>query len=114
MAEPKTLSEALELYKAGKNFGRSDMFTVIVGKMNEFEKRLGSVDEAAVHALTARVAGMELTIGNALTAAAKHSVESNADITEMMRRLSDIHLKEEAEMLGQIKRRPGRPKQETA
>ena len=65
--KPKpTIREAYERYKAGKGFGRSDLFLVMVEAIEELQGRIGSVDEKAVSDIGARVGSLEMTIGNAL------------------------------------------------
>ena len=68
--EPKTLREAYDAYKEGKRgMGRQDMFGWIVDAVEALQARIGAVDEAAVAALDKRLMGLEVGIGNALTAA---------------------------------------------
>ena len=65
MKEPATLRDAFALYKEGK-FLRKDMIGRMVDEIEALQKRIGSVDEAAVTALGHRMASVETTIGNAL------------------------------------------------
>lgn len=68
MATAIPLETAYERYKAGKGFGRSDLFRVIIDEMQELKRRIGGVDEAAVQAIGDRVTAMERVIGNAMSA----------------------------------------------
>ena len=63
-----TLVEGYQRYKEGRGFGRGDLYALIISKINELERRIGSVDEAAVQAIEQRVASLETVIGHALQA----------------------------------------------
>ena len=64
------MRKAYERYKIGKGFGRADLFLVLIEHIEELERRIGSVDEAAVSVIEARVTALETGIGNALRASA--------------------------------------------
>lgn len=63
------MRKAYERYKVGKGFGRADLFLVLIEHIEDLERRIGSVDEAAVAAIEGRVSALETGIGNALRAA---------------------------------------------
>lgn len=62
------LDQAYARYQSGKGFGRADLFRLLIDEVKELQRRIGAVDEAAVTALTARVAGLESIIWNAMQA----------------------------------------------
>ena len=66
--EPKTLREFYNLYNDGKLL-RKNMIGELVTAIEALQARIGAVDEAAVAALDKRLMGLEIGIGNALTAA---------------------------------------------
>lgn len=70
---PLTLRETYERYKAGKGIGRQDLFGKMVDEIEALQKRIGSVDEAAVSALDKRLSSLETVIGNALRSRATTS-----------------------------------------
>lgn len=69
IAKKMDLDAAYARYKNGKGFGRSDLFIVLIDEIKELKARIGSVDEARVSELDARMSALERTIGNALGAA---------------------------------------------
>lgn len=97
-----TPREAYERYLTGKGFGRSDLFGVLVTALEQFEARLGGVDEAAVNDVRHRVESLETVIGNAL----RPSMPV-ADMTPKFARMNEGDIQQE-------KRGPGRPKKEAS
>ena len=73
--EPKTPREFYTLYNDGKLL-RKNMIGELVTAIEVLQARIGAVDEAAVAALDKRLMGLEVGIGNALTAAMHSQTET--------------------------------------
>lgn len=65
------LDAAYARYKAGKGFGRSDLFIVIIDEIKALKARIGAVDEAKVAELDGRMSALERTLGNAIAGTAE-------------------------------------------
>ena len=62
-----SLDEGYRRYKEGRGFGRGDLYALIIDEIKELQRRIGSIDEAAVRGIEQRVASLETVIGKALT-----------------------------------------------
>lgn len=102
---PLTLRETYDRYKTGKGIGRQDLFGKMVDEIEALQKRIGSVDEAAVSELANRITGLESVIWNALKAQPMSAAEFSA-----AQQVWDEKIGNDPDLAAATpKRKPGRP-----
>ena len=111
--EPKTLREFYNLYNDGKLL-RKNMIGELVTAIEALQARIGAVDEAAVAALDKRLMGLEVGIGNALTAAMHGKyLPASGDIPTTVK-INHVRRDEVAVLRKPAPKRRGRPPRKAA